>query len=236
MLDVIFEKLRYTIESEWTEGQVVAEILESYEDVNVESPRRLTAAEKNDDLLVEIWKEEVKQHVTEVKALIRAKKKLFATVWKLLTKAMRNKVSAQEDFEEKNTAGDAVWLVNVIRAIVTDFDSTVPEILSTLDSLTKILTFQQSEKMENAVYVKGLMALIKVHEQHCGPFGVSTKDMKRLYDQCDTAVDEQGQPLDADAKSRLRTKEAKVLCERAIAMQIIRGACKRRYSALKKNL
>jgi hypothetical protein len=29
MLDVVFEKLRYTIESEWTEGQAVATILET---------------------------------------------------------------------------------------------------------------------------------------------------------------------------------------------------------------
>jgi hypothetical protein len=70
---------------------------------------------------------------------------------------MRNKMLAREDsFEEKNTLEDAVWLVNVIRAIVTAFDSTVPQILSTLDS--------------------SWMALIKVHEQHCNPFGVSTKD------------------------------------------------------------
>jgi hypothetical protein len=87
MLDVIFEKLKYSIESEWwMEGQVVAEVLDSYEDVTVEAPRHLTADKKNNELLVEIWKEEVKQHVAEVRALTtRAKKKLYATEWKLLT-------------------------------------------------------------------------------------------------------------------------------------------------------
>jgi hypothetical protein len=31
----------YTIESEWTEGQLVATILETYEDVKMDPPRRL---------------------------------------------------------------------------------------------------------------------------------------------------------------------------------------------------
>jgi hypothetical protein len=177
MLDGVFEKLRFTIESEWTEGQAVATIFENYNNVKPDPPRRLTTEEKEDDVLIEMWKEDVKQHIYETRALSRAKRRLYATAWKLLSKAMRNKVAGRDKFEEKNTASHVVWLLKVVREIVSSFDHTVPKPLSKLESLakTKILNFEQGEKMENADYVKGLIALIKVHEQYDGPLGSQPK-------------------------------------------------------------
>lgn len=236
MLDVIFEKLRYTIESEWTEGQLVATILETYEDVKVDPPRRLSEDDKKDDLLVEMWKEDVKQHISEMRALTRSKRRLYATVWKLLSKNMRNKVAARDAFEEKNAQADVVWLVNVIREIVSSFDRTIPQALSKLECMAKILNFQQTEKMENADYVKGLIALVKVHEQYDGPFGVSTKHMREMDDRVDNLTDDQGNPLGNVEKAKIKEKEIKEIREKAIAMQIIRGACKKRYSQLKMDL
>jgi hypothetical protein len=236
MLDVVFEKLRYMIESEWTEGQAVATILETYEDVKMDPPRRLTPEEKEDDLLVEMWKEDVKQHISETRALTRAKRRLYATVWKLLSKTMRNKVTGRDEFEEKNTSSDVLWLLRVVREIVSSFDHTVPKPLSKLESLAKILNFHQGEKLENADYVKGLIALIKVHEQYDGPFGFSTKDMTEMTERIGRLTDEDGNPLTEVEKSKVRAKEIKAIREKAIAMQIIRGACKKRYSQLKLNL
>jgi hypothetical protein len=86
--------------------------------VKLDPPRRLTPEEKEDDLLVEMWKEDVKQHISETRALSRAKRRLYATVWKLLSNTMRNKVSGRDEFEEKNTASDVLWLVKVVREIV----------------------------------------------------------------------------------------------------------------------
>jgi len=192
MLDVIFEKLRYTIDSEWTEGQAVAVILETSEDVRLDTPERLTDVERQDDLLVEMWKENVKQHVSELRALLRAKKKLYSTVWKLLSKIMKNKVSGQEGFVEKDAASDVVWLVTTVRSLVTDFDNAAPKVLSTLETMSKILTYQQTERMENADYVKSLLALVKVYEQYCGAFGVSIKQAKEINGRVEAATDEKG--------------------------------------------
>jgi len=97
MLDLILERLKYTIRSEWAEDQVVSKILETFKDVTIPRPHRLSDDEKEDDLMVEIWKESVKQHVSEVQALSRAKVKLYSTVWNLLSnKLLRNKVSGQQ--------------------------------------------------------------------------------------------------------------------------------------------
>mmetsp|Transcript_14525 Transcript_14525/g.27333 ORF Transcript_14525/g.27333 Transcript_14525/m.27333 type:complete len:382 (-) Transcript_14525:219-1364(-) len=236
MLDVIFERLRYTIRSEWTTGQEVAEILETFEDVELTPPDRLTDEEKDDDLLVEMWKEDVKQHVSEKRALTKAKRKLYSTVWKMMSKVLQGKVSGQDDFTEKNVRQDVVWLVNIIRALVTEFDNAAPEFLSVSEALEKIVTFRQHENMDNADYVKDLLALIKVYEQYCGPYGVHVVEFKRIITQVAEAVDEQGNPFDDDIQSAAKTAMIKETREKAIALQIIRGACKKRYSNLKKNL
>jgi len=236
MLDVIFERLKYTIQAEWTEGQGVSKILDTFEDVTIAPPERLTTDQKKDDLYVAIWREKVKQHVIKLDALESAKNKLYSTVWKLLSKVMQSKVAGQAGFSVKSEACDVVWLVQNVRALVTDFDSAMPEILSVSEALEKIINFRQSEKLENAEYVKSLLALVKVYEQYCGPYGVHLKEEKRIDDHLATAVDEDGDPLDIATKKERKTEAIRVFREKAIAMQIIRGACVRRYSSLRKNL
>jgi sulfur relay (sulfurtransferase) DsrF/TusC family protein len=65
-----------------------------------------------------------------------------------------------------------------VRALVTDFDTTMPEVLSVSEALTKILNNQQPERMDNSDYVKTLLALIKVYEQYCEPYGVHHMEEK----------------------------------------------------------
>jgi hypothetical protein len=84
--------------------------------------------------------------------------------------------------------------------------------------------------------VKGPIALIKGHEQYDGPFGFSTKDMTEMNEQVERLKDDEGNPLTEIEKTKIKAKEIKIIREKAIAMQIIQGACKKRYSQLKLNL
>jgi hypothetical protein len=236
MLDVIFECLKYSIKAEWTEGHTVTKILDTYEDVTISPPDRLMDVQKADDLYMAIWKERIKQHVIKLEALDRVKEKLYSTVWKLLSKVLKNKISGQTGFKEKNEASDVVWLVETVRMMVTDFNTMTPEFLSVTEALAKILNYQQTDKMENSEYVKNLLALIKVYEQYCGPYGLHHMEDKHIDRKIASEVDAFGVPLSEDAKQERRAEELKSSCEKAIAMQIIRGACKRRYSGLRKNL
>lgn len=236
MLDVIFERLKYTIKAEWTEGQGVSKILDTYEDVTIDPPQKLTDVQKQDEVLVAIWKEKIKQHVVKSDALDSAKEKLYSTVWKLLSETLKNKVSGQKGFSEKNAVSDVVWLVKIVRALVTDFDTTMPEILAVSEALEKILNYRQGEKMENSEYVKNLMALVKVYEQYCGPYGVHQCEEKRIDERIAAELDEDGNPLDEEAKRMRKKEEVRNFRNKAIAMQIIRGACKKRFSRLRYNL
>lgn len=236
MLDLVFEELRYKIESEWPEGQIVAKILETFEDVKIESPGKLTEAEKEDELRVAIWTEDVKLHVAELRAVARAKKKLYAAIWNMLSKVMKNKIAGQDGYSIRSESGDVVWLVKVIRDLITNFDDAMPKVLSTCDALERIMTFRQNEKLENADYVKNLLALIKVFEQYCGPYGVYPKQLTEIERQAQSAVDENGDPLPAVLKSELKASEIRKIREKAIAILILKNADKRRYSGLKKNL
>jgi hypothetical protein len=180
MLDVIFERLKYTIRAEWTEGQTVSKILDTFEDVEIEEPTMLTNAERTDELLVTKWKEKVKHHVGREENLEAGKVKLYSTIWKLLSDRMRNKLSSTDGYETKNEESDVVWLVNKVRALVTNFDSNKPEIQSVRRTLERILTYRQGERVDNADYVKNLMALIKVYEQYCGPYGIHLVEIRRI--------------------------------------------------------
>jgi Zinc knuckle. len=90
--------------------------------------------------------------------------------------------------------------------------------------------------MDNADYVKNLMALIKVYEQYCGPYGVHLVEVKRIEDKLATAVDEAGDALSDRVKAVRKKALVREFQEKAIAMQIIEGACSRRYSAFKRTL
>eukprot|EP00557_Chaetoceros_sp_GSL56_P009876 CAMPEP_0176482364 /NCGR_PEP_ID=MMETSP0200_2-20121128/3334_1 /TAXON_ID=947934 /ORGANISM="Chaetoceros sp., Strain GSL56" /LENGTH=389 /DNA_ID=CAMNT_0017878671 /DNA_START=187 /DNA_END=1356 /DNA_ORIENTATION=+ len=236
MLDVIFERLKYTIQAEWATGKEVAKILDTGEDVTVAPPARLTTDQKKDDLHFAIWREKVKQHVLKLDALEDAKSKLFSTVWKLLSKIMQSKVAGQSGFSEKSETSDVVWLVKTVRSLVTDFDSAMPEILSVSEALERIITYRQPEKMDNAEYVRVLLSLIKVYGQYCGAYGVHLKAEKCINDDIAALVDEDGDPLTDDVRSTKRQESIRMYREKAIAMQIIRGACRKRYSSLRRNL
>mmetsp|Transcript_13916 Transcript_13916/g.26206 ORF Transcript_13916/g.26206 Transcript_13916/m.26206 type:complete len:361 (-) Transcript_13916:260-1342(-) len=236
MLDVIFERLRHTIRSEWMTGQEVASILETFEEVELTPPTRLTDEEKEDDLLMEMWKEDVKQHVSERRAMDKAKQKLYSTVWTMMSKVLQNKVMGQNGFIESGQKKDVVWLLQTERALVTEFDSTTPEFLSVADAFEKIITYRQLESMDNADYVKNLMTLIKVYEQYCGPYGVHYMEIKKINDEVRAAVDDMGNPFSDDVKAAAKNVMIRDFREAVIAMLIIRNACKRRYSSLKKNL
>lgn len=89
-----------------------------------------------------IWAEKVKYHVIKVDALEDVKGRLYSTIWKLLlSKVMQSsKLSGQTGFSKRNDACDVVWLVQKVRAaLVTDFDSAMPEVLSVNDALKKSL-------------------------------------------------------------------------------------------------
>ena len=238
MLDVIFEQLRYAIQAEWTEGQAaVVGILEDFEDVELTPPQRLTDdEEKDDDLILEMWKEDVKQHIAERRALERAKRKLYSHLWKIMSKVMQNKVTGQVDFAAKNKAGDVVWLVNLIRTLITEFDHSVPPVMSAADAMSKILNYEQTDKMENADYLKGLLALVKVFEQHCGVYGVYSKELIEIYSETEAARDENGAPFSDEVKMQVRKEMIRKSRDKAIAIQLLRGACKKRYTYLRKNL
>jgi hypothetical protein len=90
---------------------------------------------------VEIWKESVKQHIVEMQALAQAKVKLYSMVWGILLKLLRNKIKGQPSFKENSEKCDVVWLLNTVRALVTDFDNAMPEVLSVGEALERILTY-----------------------------------------------------------------------------------------------
>lgn len=52
MLDVIFERLKHTVRAEWTEGQTVSKILDTFKDVSIEEPPMLTAEQREDELIL----------------------------------------------------------------------------------------------------------------------------------------------------------------------------------------
>lgn len=236
MLDVIFERLKYTVRAEWTEGQTVSKILDTFEDVTIEEPAALTVEERQDELVLTRWREKVKRHVGREENLQAGKVKLYSTIWKLLSDGMKNKLAGSEGFETRNEESDVVWLVNRVRALVTNFDSNKPEVQSVRRTLERILTYRQGDRVDNAEYVKNLMSLIKVYEQYCGPYGVHIVEINRIETVLSQARDEAGDALTDRVKAVRRKAAIRAFREKAVAMQIIEGACSKRYSAFKRTL
>jgi hypothetical protein len=124
----------------------------------------------------------------------------------------------------------------MVREQVTNFDSSMPRVLSTRDSMERILTYRQGEKMDNAEYVKNLVALIKVFEQYSGTYGLYPKDLVEIDRQVEAATNENGGALTAPEKTKLKAEMIRSAREKAVATQIIAGADKKRYASLRRTL
>jgi hypothetical protein len=104
----------------------------------------------------------------------------------------------------------------------------MPETLSVSKALESILIYQQTPK--------NLLALIKVYEQFCGPYGVHHTATTKIDEEVALAVNDQGGPLTAEEKKRLRKEMCAKTREEKVAMQIIRGTCQKQYGNLRESL
>lgn len=235
-LEVALEKLRNEIETNWTEGQEVKRILEDFEDVTLKEPRRLTDEEKQDEVALAIWTETVKYHVAELRRLTQAKKRLYSSVWRLLSDALKDEIRRQDGYAARSAARDVAWLVQTLRDLITVFDSRMPNVLFTNNALERVLNFRQGKNMENGDYVNCLLVLVQDYEQYCGTFGIHLKMLEEIEKKVDEARDKNGDPLSDEEKLNMKNDAIQKNRERAIAMLVIRGADQRRYGSLRKKL
>jgi len=118
-----------------------------------------------------VWERHIYKYVEREDELEDNRKALYSTVWMILSKVMKMKVTALENFAKKSKDQDPLWLLLSIRTITYKFDETKPLVLALDDALKAIIKYKQHENMDNSEFLKTFLSLIKVYEQYERTFG-----------------------------------------------------------------
>ena len=90
-----------------------------------------------------IWNEEVKEYVKRARQLRGNLATLYAVMWGQCSEAMRAKLKSLNEYGDRMNDNDCAWLLQQIRAVTLQFDSTRNSFLSLMDARTSFLTCKQ---------------------------------------------------------------------------------------------
>ena len=153
-----------------------------------------------------IWKEEVKTYVSRNRALQDNMTAIHAVVWGQCSEAMKAKVKAHKDYNNKARENDCHWLLKQIKAVTLQFDETRNGFLSLLDALANFVNWRQKEGQTVDDYVDALRGFADTIEYHGG-----------------TVVSNPTLVPETDADGALRTIQVRTIIarDRTLAMALI---------------
>jgi len=109
---------------------------------------------------------EVEQYVLQLAQLKENKVILHTIIWEQCTKSLCIKLKGTDGYEAAKDTNDCIWLLNKIRSISLNYESTKPKFLSLDDALEQYVTFRQDTK-SNDDYFKAFNEVVSVYE-HLG--------------------------------------------------------------------
>jgi hypothetical protein len=116
------------------QGKDVAPILLSLTDAVLTEPVELLTTDEGSKLKVKIWDMEVEQYVLQLAQLKENKVILHTIIWEQCIKSLRIKLKGTDGYDTAKDANDFIWLLNMIRGISLNYESTKPKYLSLGDA------------------------------------------------------------------------------------------------------
>ena len=185
----------------------------------VPEPDEITEKEMEDSPFKKaVWTKEVSSYVVRREQLKQNMRAVSAVIWGQCSEAMRAKLKAHEDYKEKYTKADCVWLLSTIRATMLRFEGHHYIFLALQDALTSICNHRQNDT-DLPTYRAEFENLVEAYESYGGEYGRSTKL--------------QGMIEEIDGVRQLSDEEKSMRAHnRAVALKFIQGADRRLYGQL----
>ena len=164
-----------------------------------------------------IWQEEVKEYVKRNRTLKGNLANVHAVIWSQSSEAMRSKVKALVEYEQRAKANDCTWMLQQIKATTMQFDAKRNPFLSLLDARARFLSCKQEQHQSADEYLERLKGFADTIEYHGGTIAESH-----------TLIPEQ---TDEGTMRDENTRKA-MARDRTLAVALIRGADPTRYGTL----
>lgn len=164
-----------------------------------------------------IWKEELKEHVKQVRVLKGNLATMMAVIWGQCSEAMKSKLKSHDEYKVKYGLNDCLWILKEIKAVTLQFDAKRNAFISAMDTRANFLNCRQRAWQSADLYLEELKGWADNLEYHGGTVAESH-----------TLVDE----YDEDGL-KLNTEERKAIArDRTLGVALIRGADPTRYGTL----
>jgi len=183
----------------------------------IASPGELDLNEKS-GLVKALWDRQVDGYFTRTGHIESNLKAMYAIIWGQCSEAMQAKLKSLSDFEVKDGENDCVWLLTAIWTIIVRFKEKSYVQLALTDAWIMYYTYRQGPDMTVATYIEEFCTLVDVLEHHGGSISIDAGCLK------------------AEDASLSDTQKVKSLHDKALAIQFLRQATRRRFGALWEDL
>jgi hypothetical protein len=130
-------------------------------------PANLTKEEYEGDMGKKMMREtSMKTYMKRLDQMDSNTRKIYSIVWGQSSPLMQSKLESLENFEEKNTVCDCVWLLQEIQGITHRFEGTRNVFISLDDAWTNYYIDKQDSSQTLHEYLKEFQALVQALEHY----------------------------------------------------------------------
>jgi len=205
-------KVRDYVLDRYDHGLDIGSLLSNLTDPVITEPFDHTQAEidKMGVLKRMKWENECQIYFERVSTLKSNKVILYSILWNQFSSAMRIKVKGTSGYTENKEGNNCVWLLETIRAVCLDYDSSKSELMSLDNSLERLILYRQLEKT-NEDYFRGYMTLVAVFEQQGGDLLYGQKFRDKVTKKIPVLRGQSTEEHEAQIKQELRIQREKII-------------------------
>ena len=164
--------LKEHIDKTFEYPQDVASICKSFEIVTLTMPANLEKSVYETDMAKRmIWETSMKTYMKRIDKMESNLRAIYAIVWGQCSPTMQSKLESLDDYEERSTDCDCVWLLKEIQGIAHRFEGTRHVHISLDDAWEAYYNIRQGQHQDIHAYLKEYQSIIQVLEHYGAAIG-----------------------------------------------------------------
>ena len=191
----------------WENGSDVVYMMENHKDPVFGMPKDLGATPTEVEKMMKTI--EVQNYMAKIGAYEDNKKGLYTLIMDNISKIVTQIVKATKGYHEADDKKDAIWILQTLEDIITNFKEDRKKEIALDEQMAKIMSLKQKEEETNEDFVKSFWREVKIYVRHGGFFMWAKHHKKRL----DEEVEKEKQSFFSTTKTTLTDEDKKKLKE-----------------------
>jgi hypothetical protein len=207
--------------------QDIASVCKSFETTALVVPANLPKTVYDTDMAKRmIWETTMKTYMKRTDKMESNLRAIYAIVWGQCSPMMQSKLESLDDYDDKSTDCDCVWLLKEIQGITHKFEGTRNVFISLDDAWCHYYAYHQGPNQSLHEYLKEYQSLVQVLEHYGAAIGADGPYLASVKEKLKATLPS---TLSADELQKRTLAAAKL---QAIAMGFLKRADRRRYGGL----